>query len=81
MNKIDTNVAKKAIYNSWNCIDDYNCKNLLHFMCQIYVCNTQKDNERGEFSRWVTCGEAWVKLCALLTSAEDKINLSALCSG
>lgn len=50
-------------------------------MCQIYVCNTQKDNERGEFSRWVTCGEAWVKLCALLTSAEGKTNLSALRSG
>lgn len=50
-------------------------------MCQIYVCNAQKDNERGEFSRWVTCGEARVKLYALLTSAEKKTNLSALRSG
>jgi hypothetical protein len=50
-------------------------------MCQIYVRNTQKDNERGEFSRRVACGEAWVKHRALLTSAEDKTNLSALRSG
>jgi hypothetical protein len=41
----------------------------------------QKENERGEFSHWATCGEAWVKLRGLVTSAEGKTNLSALGSG
>jgi len=49
MNKINTKVAKKAIFNSWNCIDDYNCKKPSIF----YVPNLRMQYAKGQWKRWI----------------------------
>jgi len=81
MNKINTNMTKKAAFNYWKCINDYNWNKPSTFYVPNLRMSYAKDNERGGFSRWMTSGEARVKLRALLTSAEDKTNLSALRCG